>query len=280
MEDRIASMKKSGKDIPFFTFSKEYLIEVIGIQMGVSTIKAKNTLRKLVYEQSRQRFLRPFVDVWQNGEKRYFVIPMDFIVPKTFTMAWIFQIARETVGSETGGAMTKHWGDMFEKYVRKLLRSYHPYLEVNTGRLKIHKKKFPNFSVCFGKNETDVDVIVQTESTVFFISCKSADCFQSEDMILSFFRGWYKKFLNAVEEDIRNLDTIQRAADCASKSKKLLMDRGFDGKKIIPLLVTSDVRPLSIVQVQDWCKENHLLIETPNVEIVLARDLKDYHFSV
>lgn len=84
----------------------------------------------------------------------------------------------------------------------------------------------------------------------------------------------YSDFEKKVEQDFKDAGEIESYAHCLSQSPSFLDAKDFQGKEIIPLLVTSDFRPLSVRSV----KEYYSKFPIPDVQILQAMRLPDYQF--
>jgi hypothetical protein len=94
-------------------------------------------------------------------------------------------------------------------------------------------------------------------------------------LMFKFYFHDYTTFRKAIELDMRYAGDIETIAKCIRKSQAFLDDRGFSEKQITPLLVTSDVRPLSVESVRARCIELKLVHSVPEVKIIQAQDLKE-----
>ena len=89
----------------------------------------------------------------------------------------------------------------------------------------------------------------------------------------------YDDFYRRVERDIEKTGEIADYADCVRQSTRYLESRGFEGKEIVPILVTSDLRPMSLESVREWSADIGIVNIIPNVQIIQAKKMDEFPFD-
>lgn len=240
---------------------------------------AKNFLNQLEYSEDRHWAQSPLVKVRIGRKIRYTPILPSLFIEGMISLAWLEYIKKKPCGSRLQGMINKDWGGLFEEYVREILRTHHKNLVVNPGCLRIRKKRFSDIIECTSNQRPEIDVIAQSESNVYLISCKAMDETIGSKLLMYFFQHDFVAFRKNIELDLKYAGQIEQITRCIRKSPDFLEDRALLGKKIIPLLVTSDVRPLSLESVRQWCLDMRLAYNLPNVRIIQAKNLKDFRFT-
>ena len=254
------------------------MIEIMSKVEPVEESVAKFILKELEYNPAKQWSSAPLVKVKIGQNTRYVPLLPSLFINGIISNTWLDHISRGTRGSKSQGMINDDWGKQFEGYVRKILTDHHPNLIVNSGRMKIKKKRFPDIVDCTSNSRPEIDVVAQSEKCVFLISCKAMDHSIALDQLMSFFLKTNKSFSKAIDDDLENARDISRTTECIRQSSDFLKDRGFTDKKIVPLLVTPDQRPLGLASVRQWCLDMKLAYFLPEAKVIRANELKDYSF--
>lgn len=266
-----------GKSIPFAHFGWNQLVAPLIPHVGRKD--AESWIKELLYSPDRNFARSPLVETIDNRTKVYVPIIAAFIPLDSFGQAWMYHLTKDTKKSSLAGKMTRDWGDIFEKYVRNELEKTHPELTVDPTHSIISSQKFPDLKNCFGeihKNRIELDVIAYSEHSVYFISCKARDMYAGAELVKDIFFVSFEDFEEMVEQDIEDAGEIENYTRCLGNSPSYLRSRGFQDKKVIPLLVTADLRPLSLASVQKWLPSYR---RVPNVSIVQAKQLHNFDFD-
>lgn len=277
---KFARKELRGEGFPFLNFSHEDLLSMMQKSMAevepVDNDKVAAFLQELEYNPDRHWSRSPFLKVTYRNNALYALLLPAIHSLKLLSGAWLEAVLE---GSRTIGRRNKDYGRHFEEYVRNLLRTHHPHLLVNRGSLRIRRNRFPEVANCVGTSEIEIDAVAQSDTHVYLLSCKAMDQSLGPKLLLSYFLWNYKTFFGSVEWDLEKAHEISDWADCIRKSPRVLEDRGFTEREIVPLLVTSDSRPLSLESIQKWCLDMELASTLPEAMIIQANALKDFTFN-
>lgn len=274
--------REAGGNLPLPFVPQELVRLMVEIMSKVDAIEedvARSFLRELEYSPGRFWFRSPLVKVKKGREIRYTPILPALFLRNIVSNAWLDFISRGTRDSKSIGILNDDWGKVFEKHVREKISQSHPELVVKDGRTKIKRIEYPDIVECTSNPNPEIDVIAQSDAAVYLISCKAMDYWISFDNLVSFFLQDYKSFLKAIEADLKNTKEISQLAECIRQSPSFLENQGFSDRKIIPLLVCPDKRPLSLASVRQWCLDMELAYELPEVKIIRASELRDFTFA-
>ncbi len=263
--------------IPFFQFTSEGLSSRAQAEMQkegpIDPLKVESFLRKLEYNSERDWASSPFLRVELDQNELITVILPSVFLGNVLSGAWLQKTIR---GTRTEGRRNKEYGTLFEEYVREILRRQG--LSVNKGNLRIKSQRFPEICKCTHSSKIDIDVVAQSNTHVYMISCKAKDLNLGPKQLLSFFLYKYKTFFDDVIWDLDKAGEIAEWTTCVAKSSSVLTRFGFNGKKLIPMFITPDVRSLSLNSVRQWCIDERLGEKIPDAVIIRACELKDYEF--
>ena len=191
----------------------------------------------------------------------------------------MYHIPKEATKSSALGIMSDDWGKKFEKYVRNQLKKHHPHLNLNKGRTKIRKSDYPSILNCIGKPSIEIDIIAQSNSKVYLISCKALDQFSGPKMLQSLLGSTFEEFENKLRDDLENAGEIDKYAECIQGFREYAEAEGWGKREIIPVLITSDVRPLSLNSACQWLVDAKIANKVPNVRIIQAREISSVRFD-
>jgi len=127
-----------------------------------------------------------------------------------------------------------------------------------------------------GKREIEIDVIAQSSTKVYLISCKARDQFFGPEAIKDFLFPRYDDFQKNLEQDFEMAGEIEDYARCVRQSSTYLESRKFEGKEIVPILMTSDLRPLSLESVRSRIGESR---DAPGVRVIQAKRMDEFPFD-
>lgn len=266
--------------IPFLHYNPADLLEkaynVMNRVEPVDIVKVDAFLSELEYNHDRHWARSPFLKVQLNQSYLYALLLPSIYTTKVLSGAWL---AATISGTKTEGMRNKDYGRHFEEYVREQLRKHYPELVVNNGNLRIKSTRFPEIQKCTNSSKIDIDVVAQSDTHVYLISCKAMDQNIGSKNLLTFFLSDYRTFYGSVEWDLMKAWEISDWVKCMSTSPSVLQDRRISGKTIVPLLVTPDQRPLGIESVKKWCVDMKIAYKLPEVKILRVSELKEYPFS-
>ncbi|MHA1928940.1 MAG: hypothetical protein ACTSV2_10245 [Candidatus Thorarchaeota archaeon] len=242
-----------------------------------NNIEVGTLIGELEYKSQNNWMRTPFVKLKDNSTQRMLYFPFTFAFYPThvFAASWIYFISKTVRKTSAMGIMSEDWGRRFERYVREKLASHHPTLKVHPGTTKISRADSPDILDCIGKPNVEIDVIAQSDSKVYLISCKAQDQFYGSTMMERLLGNTADEFENKLKEDIENAGEIENYANCIQQSKEYLESEGFDNKVIIPILMTSDVRPLSLKSVREWSLDVRISKSLPNVQIIHSKEISE-----
>ena len=246
------------------------------------TLDEKVFISHLEYQDGGEWMRTPFVRLKDNSthDSVYFLLTSAFYPFNYFAMSWWYSVPRTVKNSSALGIMGNEWGIDFEKYVRAKLRKCHqPHLKIHSGTTTIKRSDYPDILDCIGKPEIEIDVVASSDERVYLISCKTGDQFTGIKMIGTLLRATYHEFEQRLMKDIKDVDEIERIAYCIRRSRNYLESMGFENKEIVPVLMTSDVRPLSIDSVREWAIKVMIMNTLPNARIIQAMDIDEYPFT-
>lgn len=246
-----------------------------------SKVDVRKLLPDIVYSPSSNWMLAPFVRLRDNSTQKmtYYPIVFAFYPHEVFSGAWMYHIPKEATKSSALGIMSDDWGKKFEKYVRNQLKKHHPHLNLNKGRTKIRKSDYPSILNCIGKPSIEIDSIAQSSSKVYLISCKALDQFSGPKMLQSLLGSTFEEFENKLRDDLENAGEIDKYAECIQGFREYAEAEGWGKREIIPVLITSDVRPLSLNSACQWLVDAKIANKVPNVRIIQAREISSVRFD-
>ncbi|MGY5852369.1 MAG: hypothetical protein RTU92_02255 [Candidatus Thorarchaeota archaeon] len=273
---RLVKRQLQGEGLPFIHFTPNELLSVMNKVMSqidsIDKEKTKEFLKELEYTPDKHWARSPFLKVKYGRTMLYaHLIPAIYSL-KVLSGAWLEHVLIDT---RTLGMRSKDYGRQFEEYVRDLLRDFDN-LEVSKGSLRIRGKKYPELVDCTGRSNIEIDVVAQSNTHVYFISCKAMDQSVGSKLLLTFHLGDYKAFFGNIIWDLEKSAEISDWAKCIRHIPEFLEERGFTGKEIVPLLVTSDLRPLSLDSVQQWCRKMKLVESIPEAKVIQAKALNEF----
>ena len=275
----IARKKLEGEGIPFLHFSPDELLSTMINAMSqvepVDIERAKAFLKELEYSPDRQWARSPFLKVKHGRTFLYAQLLPAIHSLEVLSGAWLEEVLK---GSRTLGMRNKDYGRHFEEYVREILGKHHPHLEVNKGSLRIRKSKYPKEWKCAGISRIEIDVVAQSDTHAYLISCKAMGQSLGSKLLLTFFLKDNKTFFGNIQWDLEKAAEISDWTECIRHLPEFLKDRKLAGKELVPLLVTADFRPLSLESVQHWCLNMELTYELPEAKVIQAKTLKDFPF--
>ena len=265
------------KEAPFLCMSKDQILSLLNPTVGAKA--AESFFEELKYAPGKSWSRSPYVVVTYNRDTVYVPLFSAFNPANVFMHSWLDYISREVKGSSALGMMGRDWGKLFEVYVRHKLRECHPHLKVDDGNTVLDSNRFPDMRGCLNKirkTKVEIDVIAYSTRRVYLISCKAPNQFRGPDMIesLEFLRA--HEFGDSLVWDIRMAGEIEEYARCVRQSAKYLESRGFQGKEVMPVLVTSDFRPLSVAEVRTWMLGGRIV---PSTLIIQAKRLAEFPFE-
>ncbi len=269
---RVPSLRR--ESVPFISFDGKQLLKGMGLK--ISEERSQKWLRELEYKSDGDINRSPFLKIAvADLGLRYVPIIAVFVPFESFDSAWIYHATKTAKRSTAFGTMGQDWGLLFEKYVRATLARIHPELRVFPGSTKISPDDFPEIKNCFDgidRERIEVDVIAWDESSVYVISCKAPDMVHGQEMFRDIY---YVRQIQVIKEIEKNLDAareIDNYADCISKCTAFLEERNLTGKRIAPILVTSNLAPLANEKVRLWFSKRN---PVPNVRILQSNQLSD-----
>ncbi|MHA1907516.1 MAG: hypothetical protein ACW98Y_09505 [Candidatus Thorarchaeota archaeon] len=275
----LSRKRLEGEGMPFLHFSHDELLSVMNKAMSqvepVDIEKAKEFLKELEYSPDRHWSRSPFLKVRYGSTFLYALLLPAIHSLEVLIGAWLEDVLK---GSRTLGMRSKDYGRHFEEYVRELLRKHHPRLEVNKGRLRIKKSRYSKGWKSPGISRIEIDVVAQSDTHVYLFSCKAMDQSVGSKLLLTFFLREFKTFFGNIEWDLEKATEISDWTDCIRHLPKFIEDRGFTGKEFVPCLVTSDLRPLNLDSVQQWCLNMEVAYNLPEAKVIQAKTLKDFAF--
>ena len=227
------------------------------------------------YAPRRPWFLSPFLKLKEQRREVY--VPL---LPVVYNPSWLVSAWMEEalMGSSTLGMRGKDYGGLFEGYVRDVLNK-NPHLEVNPGRLKLRRKKYPRIAECGRGSDIEFDVVARSKTHCYLISCKAEDQALSANLILSFFLSDYRTFFTNIEKDLKRAAEVSEWTECVRNYPEVLSDQGLEGITLVPMLVTPDVRPLSLESVRKWVVDRMVDENIPEASIVQAKQLGGFRFD-
>ena len=164
-------------------------------------------------------------------------------------------------------------GLLFEKYVRNRLLKYQPRLTVDPAHAVITPEEFPDIRRCLGeigKTRIEIDVIAYSDEKVYLISCKAPDLYRGPEMMRDLFFVAFEDFEDMIEWDLAAAGEIEDYARCVRESERYLSSRGLQGKQIIPILITSDLRPISLDSTRRLLGAGRII---PDVSVIQAMNI-------
>jgi len=265
------------KRAPFLCTSKDHILSLLGQTVGP---EAKvGFLKEMEYTPGRSWSRSPFVTVKYNRETLCVPLFSAFDPINVFTNSWLDYVIREVRGSSALGMMGQDWGKRFERYVRDRLHELHPHLKVDTGNTVIDSTRFPDIRDCLlgiRRTKIEIDIVAFSERKVYLISCKAPDQFRGSDMIQRFHFLRAQEFETNLEWDLEKAGEIEEYARCVSQSASYLEPRGFTGREVVPVLVTSDFQPLSVPEIRAWMLRHRTV---PSTLIIQAKRLSTFPFD-
>ena len=259
---------------PLLTFRSKNLIDFMG--SDINPTDAINWLSEITYSPERNFNLSPFVKLVDEKQEECFIPLVAVFQPfGGFEPAWVYHSTKETRESRASGTMGKDWGGVFEKYVRQYILNHCPSLTVVQGGTKIRTTKYPDIKPCLDqirKSAIEIDVIAYSTDCVYLISCKAPDLYLGPEMIRDLYFISFEDFIERIEWDADKAYEILDYAKCVKSSPLFLAENGYEGKEIIPILVTSDSAPLSFESVRQWAQQNSSI---PDVTIIQANKLHE-----
>jgi len=264
--------------IPFFQFTSENLYkraQIIMEQEGpVNPLKLRSFLKKLEYNSERNWATSPLLRVQLNQSKLITVLLPSVFLGNVLSGAWLQKTLK---GTRSEGKQNKIYGECFEEYVREIFREQG--LSVNSGNLRIKSRKFPEICKCTQSSKIDIDVVAQSDTHVYLISCKAKNQNLGPKQLLNFFLYEYRTFFGDIIWDLDKAGEIEGWTTCVAKSSTVMERFDFTGKKLVPMFVTPDARSLSLKSVRHWCIDERITEKIPETVIIRACDLKDYEFQ-
>jgi hypothetical protein len=270
---------KEAKAFTLIGFREEHLLA--RLRSSDENVDVNSFIDELVYKPGGSWFRKPFVRLKDNSTQDilYFPINFAFLPTNIFAGSWLYYIPQVPRKSSALGIMGREYGVKFENYVRKKLHKYHPHLEIEPGNVTINWSEFPDMSDCRGKLIIEIDVIAHSEKKLYLISCKALDQFYGPKMIKTLLGRTPDEFERNLKIDIEMAGEIENYADCVRHSKDYLKSRGFMNKEIVPVLMTSDLRPSSLESVREWSAEVRLVSTFPDVQIIQAKIINELSFK-
>ena len=269
---RIPSLRE--KSVPFISFDGNELLKALGPSAPIE--RSKKWLDKLEYQSGRNINCSPFlkITVAELG-CRYVPIVAVFFPFESFEGAWTYNATKAAKRSTAFGTMGQDWGLIFENYVRERLAEVHPDLYVFPGSTKISPEDYPKIKHCFDRidrERIEIDVIAYSDSSVYVISCKAPDMMHGPEMFRSIY---YVKHTDVIKEMEKNLEAaaeIGNYAECLSKCTAFLEEKNLVGRRIEPVLITSNLAPLANEKVRLWFSQTRRI---PDVKILQSNHLQD-----
>lgn len=278
-EIRIRLQPEETKWVSLIGFREEHLID--RLYSLDTNIDVKTLIKELEYKPGDNWMRTPFVRLKDNSTQDSFFFPITYAFYPTnvFAGSWIYHIPMITRKSSALGIMCNEWGKRFERYVRNKLSEHHPSLKISPGTTKIAKSDYPDMLDCVGKSNIEIDVIAQSETKVYLISCKALDQFYGSKLLRTLLGTTYDEFQRKLLDDIANAGEIEQYADCIRLSREYLISEGLEDKKTIPILMTSDVRPLSLESVREWSIDSKLVSTIPDIQIMQSKEISGKPFD-
>jgi len=238
-------------------------------------------LGELVYKPGGSWFRTPFIRLKDNSIKKalYFPLFSAFYPTNLFAGSWVYHIPQAAKRSSSLGIMGQEYGVRFENYVHEKLHKIHPHLKIEPRNVTINWSKFADTTDCFGKHIIEIDIIAHSKKKVYLISCKALDQFYSQKMVRTLIGHTFDEFKRNLGRDIKTAREIEDYAHCVRHSTDYLKSRGFMKKEIVPILVTSDLRPLNLESVREWSVEVRIVSAPPDVQIIQARKMDEFPFK-
>lgn len=259
---------------PLLTFDSKNLIDFMGPDLDPTN--ANNWLSELMYSPGRNFNLSPFLKLINEKQEECFIPIVAVFQPfGSFEPAWVYHSTKEVRESRASGTMGKDWGGVFEKYVRKCLRTLCPSLKVEQGNTEIEPVEYPDIQQCLDmirKSSIEIDVIAYSTDRVYIISCKAPDMYIGPEMIRDLYFESLEDFIKRIEWDIDQAREILDYTKCVESSSLFLVKNGYESKEIIPIFITSDSAPLSFESVQRWAQRNY---SVPEVTVIQANKLHE-----
>jgi len=278
-EIRIRLEPEETRMVSLIGFREEHLLA--RLRSSDKNVDVNALIDELEYKPDGSWIRTPFVRLKENSTQEivYFPINSTFYPCNIFAGSWVYHIPKVVRKSSALGIMGDVWGVGFENYVRDKLHKCHPHLEIESGTTIITRSDFPDISDCVGKPKIEIDVIAHSEENVYLISCKALDQFYGPKMVRTLLSATFEEFEKNLREDIRMAGEIEGYAHCVRQSNKYLESMGYEGKEIVPILMTSDVRPLSLESVREWSVDVKIVNTLPDVQIIQAKKMDVFPFD-
>lgn len=276
IEDRLEP--EETKMVSLIAFFEAQLVK--RLQSLDKNVDAYAFINEIEYKPEESWVRKPFVRLQDNSTQDivYFPINFAFFPGNVFAGSWVYHIAMAARRSSAIGIMGEEWGDRFEKYVRNRLNKCHPHLKISSG-VTISRLDYPDILDCVRKPSIEIDIVAHSDENVYLISCKAPDQFYGPKMLRTLMNVTSDEFERKLNKDLQDAWEIEKYAHCVKQSNRYLESFGYEGKRIIPILMTSDVRPLSLESVCEWATEAKIVNTLPDVQIVQAKKINEIRFK-
>ncbi len=260
-------------------FHEEHLIE--RLHELDSNVDVKKLVRDIEYKPRNNWMLTPFVRLKDNSNQMmvYFPIVFAFYPKNVFAASWMYHISKIERKSSALGIMSERWGRSFEVYVREKLTQHHPHLKLNQGRTKISRSDFPVTLDCIGKPSIEIDVVALSKSRAYLISCKALDQFSGPKMLQTLLGSTFDEFERKLMNDLEHAGEIEKYAECMQQSKEYIDSKGWGEREVVPILMTSDIRPLSLESARQWLVDVKIVNTPPELQIIQAKEISGLPFK-